>query len=60
MEPKTENNFKAVEFMRKVRNELSDLYRNDKERFHKELKKTMDDFLSARNKASANTANSGI
>ena len=59
METKTKNDFKAVDFMRKVRNELSDLYHNDKERFHKELKKTMDDFLSARKKPSANNANSG-
>jgi hypothetical protein len=60
METRTKNNFKAVDFMRKVRNELSDLYRDDKERFHKELKKTMDDFLSARKKSSVNTANSGV
>lgn len=51
---KTKNNFKAVDFMRKVRNELSDLYHSDKERYHKELKKTMADFLAARKKSSAN------
>ena len=60
METKTKNDFKAVDFMRKVRNELSDLYNEDKEQFHKELKKSMNDFLSARKKTSANIANSGI
>lgn len=54
MEAKTKNNFKAVDFMRKVRNELSDLYHSDKELYHKELKKTMVDFLATRKKASAN------
>ena len=51
METKTKNTFKAVDFMRKVRNELSDLYHTDKERYHKELKKTMEDFLALRRKA---------
>ena len=37
METKTKNNFKAVDFMRQVRNELSELYQADKERYHKEL-----------------------
>lgn len=59
METKTKNDFKAVDFMRKVRNELSDLYHTDRARFYKELKKTMDDFLSARKKSSANIVNSG-
>ena len=50
---KTKNNFKAVEYMRKVRNELSDLYNLDKDRYYKELKKTMADFLVTRKKSSA-------
>jgi hypothetical protein len=54
METKTKNTFKAVDFMRQVRNELSELYHTDKERYHKELKKTMTDFLSARTKSAAN------
>jgi hypothetical protein len=54
METKIKNNFKAVEFMRQVRNELSDLYHTDKERYHNELKKTMADFLNARTKPTAN------
>jgi hypothetical protein len=51
----TTNNikFKAVEFMRYVRNELSDLYHNDKIRYHKELKKSMTDFLHERKKSAA-------
>ena len=48
------NTFKAVDFMRQVRNELSELYHTDKELYHKELKKTMADFLSARTKSAAN------
>ena len=54
METKTKNTFKAVDFMRQVRNELSELYHTDKERYHKELNKTMADFLSARTKSAAN------
>lgn len=50
METKIKNDFKAVDFMRQVRNELSDLYQTDKERFHGELKKAMTDFLKARAK----------
>ena len=46
METKTKNTFKAVDFIRQGRNELSELYRSDKESYHKELKKTMADFLS--------------
>jgi hypothetical protein len=62
METKTKDNFKAVDFMRKVRNELSNLYHSDKERYHKELKKTMADFLAARKKSSANIGivNNGV
>ena len=54
METKTKNTFKAVDFMRQVRNELSELYHSDKESYHKELKKTMADFLSTRTKSAAN------
>jgi len=54
METKTKNTFKAVDFMRQVRNDLSELYHTDKELYHKELKKTMADFLSARTKSAAN------
>ena len=54
MKTKIKNNFKAVDFMRQVRNELSDLYHWDKERYHKELKKNMTDFLATRKKSSAN------
>ena len=53
METKSKNTFKAVDFMRKVRNELSELYQSDKEGYHKELKKIMADFLLTRTKSSA-------
>jgi hypothetical protein len=56
METKTKNSFKAVEFMRQVRNDLSDLYHTDKERYHNELKKSMADFLTKRAKPAANIA----
>jgi hypothetical protein len=54
METKIKNNFKAVEFMRQVRNELSDLYHKDKQRYHDELKKSMSDFVNIRTKPAAN------
>jgi hypothetical protein len=54
METKSKNSFKAVDFMRQVRNELSELYHTDKERYHNELKKSMADFLTARTKAPVN------
>lgn len=54
METKIKNTFKAVDFMREVRNELSELYQTDKERYHKELKKTMNDFLLKRSKSATN------
>ena len=54
METKIKSSFKAVDFMRQVRNDLSDLYHTDKERYHKELKKSMEDFLNARTKPATN------
>jgi hypothetical protein len=54
METKIKNTFKAVVFMRQIRNELSDIYHTDKERYHRELKETMEDFLSARKKLATN------
>lgn len=54
METKTKNKFKAVDFMRQVRNDLSTLYHTDKERYHNELKKSMNDFLAARTKSATN------
>jgi len=50
MQTKIKNEFKAVDFMRSVRNELSELYHIDKERFHSELRKSMEDFLNNRKK----------
>ena len=54
METKTKNTFKAVDFMREVRDELSELYHTDKLRYHEELKKTMNDFLLKRLKSATN------
>lgn len=50
MEMKTEKGFKAVEFMRKVREELSHLYNTDKKRYFEEIQKAMADFKAAREK----------
>ena len=50
METKTKSGFKAVEFMRQVRNELSFLIQSDKKRFHDELEQAMKDFLARREK----------
>lgn len=50
METKIKGEFKAVDFMREVRNELSQLYHLDKQRYHDELKQSMNDFLNRRQK----------
>lgn len=54
METKIKSTFKAVDFMRKVRDELSELYQTDKLRYHQELKKTMNDFILKRSKSASN------
>lgn len=54
METTTKNSFKAVEFMRQVRNDLSDLYHKDSERYHYELKKSMANFLAETTKPAVN------
>lgn len=51
METKIEKGFKAVDFMRNVREELSDLYNTDKKRYFEEIQKAMTDFKAAREKA---------
>ena len=51
METEIKKKFKAVEFMREVRNDLSDLYQSDKQRYHDELKQAMDEFLKERRKS---------
>ncbi len=56
METKTKNSFNAVEFMRQVRNDLSDLYHSDKAIYRNELKKAMANFLAERKKPAASTA----
>ena len=41
---KEENKFHAVEFMRKVRTELTEQFLQDKQKYLKYLKKVMQDF----------------
>lgn len=53
MKTKT-NNFKAVEFMRKVRDELSSVYRTDREKYYNELKHSMAEFINNKSKNIAN------
>lgn len=54
MKTQAKNKFKAVDYMRKVREELSTLIQTDPERYHKELKNSMADFLVRRGKPAAN------
>ncbi|MEO6721174.1 MAG: hypothetical protein ABIN67_12465 [Ferruginibacter sp.] len=51
MQAKTKSDFKAVDFMRQVRNELSTLMQTDPKRFHDELKQTMAEFIAKRQQA---------
>lgn len=48
MKTKTEKDFKAVDFMRKVRDQLSSLYTTDKKRYFEEIRKAMADFKVSR------------
>ena len=52
MQVKTKSDFKAVDYMRQIRTELSAMIQADPDRFHDELKQTMADFLAKRQKAS--------
>ena len=51
MKTNSKNNFHAVDFMRKVREELSNLYNNDKKRYFEEIKKAMQEFKARQEKA---------
>jgi hypothetical protein len=51
METKNKKDFKAVDFMRKVREEMSALYNTDKKRYFEEIKKAMADFKRRQKKA---------
>lgn len=53
MKTPAKNKFKAVEYMRQVREELSTLIQDEPNQFHEELKKSMADFLARRKKASS-------
>ncbi|MEO5674435.1 MAG: hypothetical protein ABIQ74_07285 [Chitinophagales bacterium] len=50
METKDKKKFKAVEYMREVRNDLADLYHSDRDRYFAELKQSIDNFLKQRDK----------
>jgi hypothetical protein len=54
MKTTTEKGFKAVDFMRKVREEMSNLYNTDKEKYFEEIHNAMADFKAHRQKPSAN------
>jgi hypothetical protein len=54
MATKSEKGFKAVEFMRKVREEMSTLYNIDKKRYFEEIQKAMADFKAKRQKSTIN------
>ena len=51
METKIEKGFKAVDFMRKVRDDMSKLYNTDKKRYFDELRQAMTDFKVKREQA---------
>lgn len=59
METRIKSGFKAVEYMRQVRNDLATLYQTDKKRFHDELKQTMADFIAKRQKPGSQQGGSG-
>ena len=48
---KTENEFHAVEFMRKVRGELTEEFLKDKQKYLDYLKKALEDFKHRQKKA---------
>jgi len=48
---KTDKEFHAVEFMRKVREELTEQYSQDKQKYLEYLKKSMQDFKLKQEKA---------
>ena len=48
METKAEQQFKAVDFMRQIREELSNLYNTDRKRYFEEIRKAMEEFKARR------------
>ena len=57
METIPKKDFKAVDFMRKVREEMSTLYNTDKQRYFEEIRKAMADFKAKRKKPADNRIN---
>ncbi len=51
MKKKLDSDFRAVEFMRKIRSELSEKYLEDKEQYMRDLEKAMEDFKYRQKKA---------
>ncbi len=60
METKIKSNFKAVDFMRMVRSDLSGIYLTDKQRYYDELNKSMEDFLKLRKKIAASDKDKSV
>jgi hypothetical protein len=54
MKTAIEKGFKAVDFMRKVREEMSNLYNTDKEKYFEEIQKAMAEFKAQRDKREFN------
>ena len=50
MKTNNENRFKTVDFMRKVREELRNLYNTDKKRYFEEIKEAMEEFKAIQKK----------
>jgi len=48
MKTKAKSGFKAVEFMREIRRELSDLYAKDKKQYFNEIRRAMEAFKKQR------------
>jgi hypothetical protein len=51
--PKKQSDFKAVEFMREVREKLSEQYKEDPDGFKKDLAKATEDFMALRKQSGA-------
>lgn len=47
---KQENEFKAVEYMREIRNELTEQFLQDKQKYLKDIRKAMEEFKSEQKK----------
>ena len=48
---KSEKEFHTVDFMRKVRNEMSEIYNTDKKQYFEEIRQAMEDFKTKRSQS---------